>query len=442
MVVALSSAAQAGDMATSNVPKRLESSSLETVRALALTGTGAEAISAIQMWSTGRWAMAQVPWELIERVLASPGDPSSQSAWDALVAKAGPGALCAVVRMRDTAGFQEVALRRMAQLAAVVPPIELARWLSDQSAELQQGARRTIRECAERVPDARVLQSLCDVLLLLWWYEDVLAVAERGWTLVRDEAFVERATRAVRRGGLGSCVREKLMRLRASRAERPTRGAELVLWAQVAASADVVDALQGVFRPGDLASLSVRDAAELVKLFHRVGLTKEILQALDDPMQPNLLYLRSWCLRTLGDSVAADEVRAQAWATLTRTVNLDSELILQIGDAMELLGDSEESTRLWTLLVDRAETASVHLVNAYLRLARTAEASGDMALALARCEKALELTRSLGDESARLVAPSGERGTEWLMRTILELRRRVRGSTVGPPESRDVQTSP
>jgi tetratricopeptide (TPR) repeat protein len=241
---------------------------------------------------------------------------------------------------------------------------------------------------------------------------------------------------------LGSCVREKLVRLRASRAERPTRGAELVLWAQVAANADVLDALRGVFRPGDFASLSVRDAAELVMVFHRAGLTKEILQALGDPMQPSLLYLRSWCLRALGDSVAADEARTQAWTTLTRTVNLDSELILHIGDAMELLGDSEESNRLWMLLVDRTETASVHLVNAYLRLARAAEASGDMALALARCEKALELTRSLGDESARLVAPSGERGTEWLMRTILELRRRVRGITVEPLESRGAQTSP
>ncbi len=398
------------------------------LRDLAVSGPPDVVPVAMHAWNAARWEIGPGRAADVVPLLGSFGAASVRAAWDGFLASRGPGTLAVVARLMDTAGFQEGAFRVVPLVLSAMPPIEFASWLAAcEDPAVLAAVRRLLRESAERVPDAGALARMCETMLLLWWYADVPSVAVRGWAFSRDDAFVRFAAAAVRRGGLEPVIAEALRRLREGRADRAARGDEILFWVRVAAAAGAGDRIRGALRPLDVARLPARDAAELILECRRLGLADEALRLLEGTNVPWLLYLRSSLCREAGDVAGADAHLEAAFARIGRGEDLDQAAAFETGEVMDRAGDVEAAVRVWSLIIDRPPHGQIQDVNALLRLARVAETRGDFAAALAHSERALEISRDLGAEQT-LIGPAGQRGTEWLMRAILELRRRAGGA--------------
>lgn len=399
---------------------------LAALRELAVAGPPAIAPAALRAWETARWSTARgMTADAARPLLGSLGDASVRAAWDAFLATQGAEAMAIVIPLRETPGFQETALRAVPLLLSAVSPAELAAWLARQAdGGVRSAAQRLLRESADRAADAAALLRAGEVLLLLWWYADAAAVAERGWTFGRDDAFVALAVSAIRRGGLESLIADAFRRLRDGRADRAAREDELVFWARVAGAVGAADRVRGGLRPADLAGVPPRDAGVVVAEMRRIGLRDEALALLDDARVPWLVYLRAWLRRDAGDPAGAERDLEGVFASLDRGEEMDQSAAFETAELMDRHGEPDLAVRVWTAIVERPPDDTLHDLNARLRLARVAESRRDYAGAVAHCEAALRISQRLGADQP-LAGPEGQRGTEWLMRAILDLRRKA-----------------
>ncbi|MBM4156749.1 MAG: hypothetical protein FJ221_17230 [Lentisphaerae bacterium] len=401
------------------------------LRRIAVEAPRGEAARAAREWDRLRWTAAGVEAKDVAPLLGSFGDPATRGAWDSFVALHGASTIRVIAAMADTAGQQENVPRALAVLLGAVPARDLAAEIAD---EASGAARRKVRallaEVAGRIPDAALLGRICEVLLLLWWYEDVPDVAIRGWTLTQDEAFVRLAAAAVRRGGLEASAGTAVRRLAGGR-DKATRGAELVFWTRLARETGAADAVRGSLRPADLERLSAGEADSVADDWMTMGLGDELEALLASAASPVLLYLRSRVRAAAGRAEAAAGDAGAAVARLSVGEAINQQAAFELAEIMERRGDAETAYRVWTAIVERPPGGAVQDANALLRLARRAELAGDLRKALSLCEQALRIGRDLGSGTG-LSGPGGSRGTEWLMRAILDLKRRVPAAYPAP----------
>lgn len=403
----------------------------EAVRRAAVDAPPAIAAAAARVWSRLRWRAAGCSgWEEVAPLLGSFGDPAMRTAWEAFIARHGAETIRVVAGMSDTAGQQENVPRAMAMLLSAAPAPDVARAIADEPrAAVRSAMRDLLVESAARIPDSLILGRTCEVFLLLWWYEDVPGVAARAWRGSQDEAFIRFAAAAVRRGGLQPSIGASIRALVSGR-ERSTRGVELVFWARLARETGAAEFIRGCLRPSDLERLSGTEADAIAGDWIAMGMTAELDTLLDRTTSPVWLYLRACARAAQGRPEAAAEDTERALARLLAGDELHQQEAFDLAEIMERRGDAASAGRIWTAIVDRPPVNTVHDANALLRLARRAESRGEFRSALALCEKALEIGRDLGGGSA-VTGPGGGRGTEWLMRAILDLKRKA--TAADPP---------
>lgn len=405
----------------------------EAVRRAAVDAPPEIAAAAARAWSRLRWTAAGCAgWKEVAPLLGSFGDPATRTAWEAFIARHGAEAIRVVANLSDTAGQQENVPRVMAMLLSAVPAPDVARTIADESrAAVRSAMRELLVESAARIPDSTVLGRICEVLLLLWWYEEVPGVAVRAWGGSQDEAFIRFAAAAVRRGGLQASIGASIRALLSGR-DRATRGAELVFWVRLARETGAAESIRGRLRPFDLERLSGTEADAVAGDWIAMGMAADLEALLDRATSPVWIYLRACARAAQGRKDAAAEDLEGAIARLFVGDGLHQQEAFDLAEIMERRGDAASASRVWEAIVDRPPANTVHDANALLRLARRAESRGEFRTALSLCEKALQIGRDLGGGSTTLTGPGGGRGTEWLMRAILDLKRKASAAEPAP----------
>lgn len=385
---------------------------------------------AMQAWAEVRWqAFGISPTGTLFGADAA----VALAAWEAIVAERGASAIAVALTLSETAGFRSRATRFTSVILTAIPAIDVARWIAAHATlhDLQRLIRLLI-ESTERSNDPLLSRRVVEVLLLLWRYDDSVTVAEQAFVQSGDDAFVNLAATAIRRSGTDEALGTALNRLHRGRSDRAGRERELVFWIRVAAQLRRPEPLRGRLRPSDLQRLTAVDAAQVVQNLVQMGLLDTASELLSTAQSPFQIYLRAWVRRQAGHTSTADEDLAIFEAALEDKGVLFEGEALAAADVMDRLGDTTAAIRLWTRIINSKPTDTLYDLNAHLRLARVAESNGDLMGALAHCEAALRISGELA--TASLTGPGGQRGTEWLMRTILELRRRVgRGTTINSP---------
>ncbi len=404
----------------------------EAVRRAAVDAPPAAAAAAARAWSRLRWRAAGCSgWAEVAPLLGSFGDPATRTAWEAFIARHGAETIRVVAGLADTAGQQENVPRAMAMLLSAVPAPDVARSIADESRVAVRSAMRDLLvESAARIPDSTILGRTCEVLLLLWWYEDVPGVAVRAWRGSQDEAFIRFAAAAVRRGSLQPSIGISIRALVSGR-DRSTRGTELVFWTRLARETGAAESIRGCLRPSDLERLSGTEADAIAGDWIAMGMAADLDALLDRATFPVWIYLRACARAARGQKDAAVEGTESAIARLLAGDGLRQQEAFDLAEIMERRGDAVSADRVWAAIVERPPTNTVHDANALLRLARRAESRGEFRAALDLCEKALEIGRDLGGGSA-VTGPGGSRGTEWLMRAVLDLKRKA-SAAESPP---------
>jgi len=359
-------------------------------------------------------------------------EPAALAAWETLVAERGASALAVAAALSETPGFRARAMRLLPVLLGAVSTTDVAAWIASRA--MADEAPRLVgllTEAANWLRDGSMQARVVEVLLLLWRYDEAVRVAEHAFTGSSGDVFVRLAATALRRSGSDEALRTAFDRLHRGRVDRAGRERELLFWLRTAAQLGWADPLRGRLRPPDLLQLPPQDAAQAVQELARLGLAAEASRLLSSGQAPFQIYLRAWARRAAGDASGADE----DLAALEAMFGTDGELLkgdaLATADVMERLGDTAAAVRLWKRVIDSPPKGTLHDVNAHVQLARIAELSGDLNAALAHCEQALRISQSL--DSTTLTGPGGQRGTEWLMRAILELRRRLSAGTGAAP---------
>jgi tetratricopeptide (TPR) repeat protein len=357
-------------------------------------------------------------------LIGSFADPRVRGAWESFIARYGADAVYAVAGMRQTAGQQENAIRAFSLLLSAVPAVDVARSMVPPDAGAARGPfRELLAGAADRVPDPPILMRICEILLLLWWYPDIPDVASRAYGASRNDAFVGFAAAGIRRGGDMSIPADALRRLVASRA-RPDRDAAMVFWVRVARETGHMASIRGILRPADAHQMKPSDAATLAENLGAADEMDEIDRLFSDAPSPALIYLRAR-FGSSPEGVAGVSVGvSSAIEALNPESAWFSSEAFDLGELMERFGDAGPAERVWRRLIEQPDDRTVYAANARLRLARRAEARGDLPGALELCEEALSISRDLGAEST-VTGPGGGRGTEWLMRVILDLRRKI-----------------
>jgi tetratricopeptide (TPR) repeat protein len=404
----------------------------EVLRRAAVEEPPREAAVAAWEWNRLRWQTAGgIDAREVAPLLGSFGDPATRGAWEAFIALHGAATIRLIAPMADTAGQQENVPRALAMLLGAVPARDLAAEIADMAAA---GSRRQVKsllvEVAGRIPDAAILGRICEVLLLLWGYEEVPGVAIRGWAASPDESFIRLAAAAVRRGGLESSIGTAVRRLMSGR-DRAARGAELAFWVRLARETGAATSIRGSLRPADLERLTAAEADSIVGDWMAMGLGEDLESLLGGASSPVLLYLRS---RVHGAAGRAEAAAADVEAAIERLAageGINQQAAFDLGEIMERREDAASADRVWTAIVERPPAGTVQDANALLRLARRAESAGDFPKALSLCEQALRISRELG-AGTTVTGPGGGRGTEWLMRAILDLKRRASAAEIAP----------
>ncbi len=398
-------------------------SAVAELRRLAVSGPAEMVPLAMRAWAAARWTRLGIA---STGALFTAEEPAALAAWETLVAERGAAALAVALELSETPGLGARAMRFVPVLLSAAAAVDVAAWIAHQTLTGSDDAERLVRllmEGAERtrdpVPQARVVE----ILLLLWRYREALEVAERSFATSSADVFVSLAATAIRRGGSDEALVSAFDRLYRGRADRAGRELELVFWIRVAAQLGRAEPIRGKLRPPDLLRLPPADAAQVVQNLVRLGLASEASGLLFAGQAPFQIYLRAWARRAAGETAA----EASDLSTLETSLGNDGELLkgeaLAAADVMDRLGDVSAAIRLWKRIIDAQPPGTLHDVNAHLRLARVAESAGDLTNALAHCEEALRISREL--DTSTLTGPGGQRGTEWLMRAILELRRRL-----------------
>lgn len=405
------------------------------VRRAAIDGDPAASAAAARAWGRLRWTAAGgIGADEIAPLLGSFGDPATRTAWEAFIARHGAASIHVVAGMADTAGQQENVPRALGMILSAVAARDLAAEIAGDAAPAASRPERALLvETAARIPDAPILARICEILLLLWWYEDVPEVAARAWTASQDETFVRLASAAIRRGGLESSIGAALRGLLAGRG-RSTSGAELAFRVRLARETGAAAEVRGCLRPADIERLSPTEADSVIHDGLAMGLGGEMESLLASASSPALLYLRSRVRAAAGkaDAAVADMEAAMARIDAGESI-VNQPAAFELAEIMERRGDVEPAGRIWTAIAAKPPAGTVQDANALLRLARRAEARGDFRKALSYCEEALQIGRDQGAGTA-LTAPGGGRGTEWLMRAILDLKRKA--STAETPPQR------
>ncbi|MCX7817745.1 MAG: hypothetical protein N2652_00780 [Kiritimatiellae bacterium] len=390
------------------------------LRRLAVNGPAEVAPVAMRAWADVRWQVLGTP---ATGALFAAEESAALTAWETLVAERGASAMAVALRLSETAGFTARAMRLLPVLLTAVSPADAAGWIASQKdPDLAGRLIRFMVESVERSTDAVVLSRVVEILLLLWQYDEALRVAERAYATSGSDEFVRLAATALRRSDDGAALASAFDRLYRGRSDRAGRERELVFWIRVAAEAGRAEPIRGRLRPADLLRLPSSEAATVVRDLTRLGLAQDAQELLSGAQSPFQIYLRAWVARVAGDPLAGD-AEAALEAALVDRGELKEDEALATADVMDRLGDSSAAARLWSRIVESAPRDTIHDVNAHLRLARLAEATGDLRAALSHCEEALRVSRKL--DAPSLTGPGGQRGTEWLMRAILELRRRL-----------------
>jgi len=394
-------------------------SAAEPLRAWLGRASPKAAAKAARIWTRVQWEGVEA-----EALAGSFAVPEVRRSWESFIARRGAEAVHAVAAMRHVAGHQEGAVRALGLLLSAVPAADLAAAIAAPGREaLLPDVRTLLAFGADRLPDPSILARIGEVMLLLWWYDDVPPVAARAYGMVRDDVYVALAASAIRRGGMDGAAAEAVRRLAGS-FPRPEWGAEIVFWTLVARRTDAIDSLRGVLRPADVGRLTPDDAATLAEAHRAGGQADEVDRLLDGAGSAAHVYLRAR-LGTRAE-IPADLSAgiSEAIERLDRGASFSPAEAFSLAELMERFGDGGPAERIWRQLIERPPENSVFSANARLRLARRAEARGDLREALRLCEEALSISGALGAEST-VTGPGGARGTEWLMRVILELRRKI-----------------
>ena len=109
--------------------------------------------------------------------------------------------------------------------------------------------------------------------------------------------------------------------------------------------------------------------------------------------------------------------------------------LFELGETMDRHGD-HGAEALWQRILEIAPSNTMYDANAMLRLAKYAEARGEIAKAAELYEKALNLTREPGATisfSSAFGAASPQDGAEWLRRHIRELKRKLPAAEAARP---------
>ncbi len=394
------------------------------LRRLAVAGPPEAVPLAMRAWAEARWPTLGIA---STGSLFAAEEPTALAAWEALVAERGPAALAVALELNETAGFSARAMRFVPVLLSAASAVDVAAWVAQQAQAGTDDTDRLVRlliEGAERARDPIIQARVVEILLLLWRYNEALHVAERAFSISGADVFVGLAATAIRRSGSDEALVSAFDRLYRGRADRAGRERELVFWIRIAAQLGQPGAVRGKLRPPDLLRLPPSDAAQAVQDLVRLGLASEASGLLATGQAPFQIYLRAWVRRMAGEMGEDDALSA-----LESSLGNDGELLkgeaLAAADVMDRLGDAPAAIRLWKRIIESQPAGTLHDVNAHLRLARVAESAGDLTNALAHCEQALRISREL--DTGTLTGPGGQRGTEWLMRAILELRRRLGG---------------
>ncbi len=402
------------------------------LRKAAVENAPREAAAAAWEWSRERWqTVGGIDAGEVAPLLGSFGDPATRGAWEAFLALHGAATIRLIAPMADTAGQQENVPRALAMLLGAVPARDLA---AEIAGAATAGPRRPVKpllvEVAGRIPDPAILGRICEVMLLLWWYEEVPGVAIRAWTASPDESFIRLAAAAVRRGGLESSIGTAVRRLMSGR-DRAARGTELAFWVRLARETGAAASVRGSLRPADMERLTAAEADSIVGDCMALGLGGDLESLLGAASSPVLLYLRARVHAAAGRTEAAAADVEAAIARLAAGEGINQQAAFDLGEIMERRDDTTSADRVWTAIVERPPAGTVQDANALLRLARRAESAGDFRRALSLCEQALRISRDLG-AGATVTGPGGGRGTEWLMRAILDLKRKVPAAEPAP----------